>query len=241
MTQDYQAYTSEDHEVWSILYDRQMENLPPIATQAYLEGIKKCGFSSERVPNFEEVNKALDQATGWSIYVVSGLIDNKAFFEHLSRREFPATTWLRTRAQLDYLEEPDMFHDVFGHIPLLSEPFFCDYLQGISEIILDKIDDPLAVERMARLYWYTVEFGLIQEVAKVQIYGAGILSSAGESLYAVSGKAKHVAYDPAIIMDTPYIKEGYQQQYFVIEDYKQLFGSLDKVRKLIDLPYSSAA
>ena len=233
MHQDYRKYTAEDHEVWSILYRRQIKNLPPIATQAYLDGIKKCGFVADHVPNFAEVNKALDKATGWKIYVVPGLIDNKPFFEHLSRKEFPATTWLRSKAQLDYLEEPDMFHDTFGHIPLLSEQFFVDYLQGLSEIILDHIDDPEAVERMARLYWYTVEFGLIKESEEIKIYGAGILSSAGESLYSLSDEATHVPYDPAVIMDTPYIKDKYQAQYFVIDSYEQLFNSLSDIKRLL--------
>ena len=241
MTQDYTAYTPEDHEVWSILYNRQMIALPRLATQAYMDGIKKCGFEPDFVPKFRNVNKALSAATGWGIYVVPGLIDNKAFFQHLSRKEFPATTWLRSRAQLDYLEEPDMFHDVFGHIPLLSEPFFCDYLQGLSEILLDKIEDPVAVERIARLYWYTVEFGLIREHAELKIYGAGILSSSGESLYSVSQDATHVDFDPMLIMETPYIKEGYQQQYFIIDSYEELFRCLPQVKFFVDRPIIHAA
>lgn len=234
MHQDYDKYTAEDHQVWSILYKEQSTHLPRLATRAYLDGIVKCGFVEERVPNFADVNKALMAATGWQIYVVPGLIDNKPFFEHLSRKEFPATTWLRTMEQLKYLEEPDMFHDVFGHIPLLSEQFFCDYLQGLSEIILKHIDNPTAVEMMARLYWYTVEFGLIRESDEVKIYGAGILSSSGESLYCVSDEATHLEYDPAHIMATPYIKDKFQAHYFVIDSYEQLFNSLPLIEKLIN-------
>lgn len=233
MRQIYENYTAEDHKVWSLLYKEQMKHLPEIAAEDYLKGITKCGFKSDRVPNFDEVNKGLDAATGWKIYVVPGLIDNKPFFQHLSRREFPATTWLRTMEQLKYLEEPDMFHDVFGHIPLLSEQFFCDYLQGISEITLEHIDNELIVEMMARLYWYTVEFGLIREHGIVKIYGAGILSSSGESVYSVSEEANHVTFDPQVIMNTPYIKDKFQSQYFVIESYKELFDSLDEVRGII--------
>ena len=234
MYQDYSAYTEEDHHVWSLLFDKQMNLLPDSATRAYLDGIRKCGFKRDRVPRFSEVNKALDQATGWQIYVVPGLIDNKPFFKHLSNREFPATTWLRSLSQLHYLEEPDMFHDVFGHIPLLSEQFFCDFLQGISAITYTYIDNPLVVEMMARLYWYTVEFGLIRENNTLKIYGAGILSSSGESLYCLSEVANHIPYNPQLIMDTPYIKDKYQTQYFVVESYKDLFDSLDTVSNIID-------
>ena len=233
MRQNYSKYTEEDHKVWSILYTEQMRNLPNLATKAYLDGIKKCGFIAEQVPDFNEVNKALAEATGWQIYVVPGLIDNKPFFEHLSRKEFPATTWLRSMEQLKYLEEPDMFHDTFGHIPLLSEQFFCDYLQGLSQIILDFIEFPEAVEMMARLYWYTVEFGLIKEEDGLRIYGAGILSSSGESVYSVSDQATHVPYDPIEIMNTPYIKDKFQAKYFVIDSYEQLFRSLPTIRDRI--------
>jgi phenylalanine-4-hydroxylase len=234
MEQNYSLYTPEDHQVWSILYKNQMELLPAIAAEAYLHGISNCGFQADRVPQFSEVNKALESMTGWSIYVVPGLIDNKPFFEHLSRKEFPATTWLRSLSQLKYLEEPDMFHDVFGHIPLLSEQFFCDYLQGLSAITLEYIDNDMVIEIMARLYWYTVEFGLIHENHQIKIYGAGILSSSGECQFAVSPQANHIPFDVVKIMDTPYVKDKFQSQYFVIQSYKDLFDSLDQVRSHIN-------
>jgi len=244
MIQDYSAYTAEDHQVWSILYTRQMEILPDLSAPEYLAGIKKCGFKKECVPNFTEVNIALRAATGWSIYVVPGLIDNQVFFEHLSRKEFPATTWLRSMDQLNYLEEPDMFHDVFGHIPLLSEQFFCDFLQGLSDLSLEHIDNPVVIEYLARLYWYTVEFGLIRTDDVVKIYGAGILSSAGESVFSLSDEAKHLDFDPIQIMKTPYIKDKYQAQYFVIDSFEELFQSLKTVRDIIALetsPYKRAS
>lgn len=234
MTQEYHKYTAEDHEVWSLLFTRQMQNLPPIAAKAYLDGMAKCGFVSDRVPNFNDINKVLAKATGWEIVVVPGLIDNKPFFENLSASKFPSSTWLRSKQQLDYLEEPDMFHDTFGHIPLLCEDFFCRFLAGLSDIILDHIDNPIAVEMMARLYWYTVEFGLIKEGDQTKIYGAGILSSAGESIYSLSDTPEHLAYDPQMIMDTPYIKDKYQTQYFVIDNYEQLFKSLPEIRSIIE-------
>jgi len=234
MSQDYQAYTAEDHEVWSLLYNRQIGIIKNIASQSYLDGMVKCGFKPKAVPRFDEVNIELDKATGWQIYVVPGLIDNKPFFQHLAKRQFPATTWLRSKAKLDYLEEPDMFHDVFGHIPLLSESNFCQFLQGISEITLAHINNPHIVEIMARLYWYTVEFGLIREGEDLKIYGAGILSSSGESVFSLSDEAVHLAFDIEKIVATPYIKDKYQAQYFVIDSYEQLNDSLSDIAALVD-------
>lgn len=233
LRQEYDKYTNEDHEVWSILFQKQISFLPNIVSKAYLKGLQKCGFVAEKVPDFSFVNQALMEATGWSIYVVPGLIENKPFFKHLAKREFPATTWLRSKAQLNYLEEPDMFHDVFGHVPLLSEPFFCDYLQGLSRLAFEFIDDPIAVELLARLYWYTVEFGLIKEDNTIKIYGAGIISSSGESKFSVSEKANHLSFHLETILDTPYIKDTFQSQYFVIDGYKQLYESLDELDDLI--------
>jgi phenylalanine-4-hydroxylase len=233
MIQEYEKYTEEDHKVWSILYAEQMQQLPAIAAKDYLNGIKKVKFEPKKIPRFEVINEALAEATGWCVYVVPGLIPNKPFFEHLSKKEFPATTWLRTMAQLKYLEEPDMFHDIFGHVPLLSEAFFADYLNGLSNIILKYVENPYAVELMARLYWYTVEFGLIREDNEVKIYGAGILSSTGESVFSVSNQATHLPFDVNHIMDTPYIKDKFQAQYFVIDSYKQLFDSLPLIEQII--------
>jgi len=234
MVQEYLSYTAEDHEVWSLLFSRQMEIIHELASQSYLDGMIKCGFEASLVPRFDQVNFELNKATGWQIYVVPGLIDNKPFFQHLAKQQFPATTWLRTKAQLDYLEEPDMFHDVFGHIPLLSEPHFCQFLQGISTITLEHIENPHIVELMARLYWYTVEFGLIKEDNRTKIYGAGILSSSGESVFSLSDEATHIPFDLQRIFDTPYIKDKFQSQYFIIDSYEQLFNSLDEVKRIID-------
>ncbi len=234
MVQEYDNYTEEDHRVWSLLYAAQMKHLPAIATDAYLKGIEKVQFVPDRVPRFSVINAELEPTTGWTVYVVPGLIDNKPFFEHLARREFPATTWLRKLSQIDYIEEPDMFHDVFGHVPLLSEHFFCNYLKGLSDIALAHIEDPTAVELIARMYWFTVEFGLIQERGELKIYGAGILSSPGESVFSVSEKATHVPFDIDTILDTPYIKDRFQDKYFVVDSYEQLFNALPVIREAIE-------
>jgi phenylalanine-4-hydroxylase len=234
MVQEYEKYTADDHKVWSLLYDEQMRSLPSLATQAFLDGTRKVKFQPTEVPRFDVVNEELANITGWKLYVVPGYVSNKPFFTHLSNKEFPVTTWLRKLSEFDYLPEPDMFHDVFGHVPLLSERFFCDYLEGISRIGLKYIENESAVELVSRVYWFTVEFGLIRENGELRIYGAGILSSPGESKFSVSDKATHLPFDVDRILETPYIKEKYQESYFVIDSYQQLFESLPAIERAID-------
>jgi phenylalanine-4-hydroxylase len=234
MRQDYAKYTPEDHYVWQLLFDRQMKQLPNLASKAYLEGIQAIGFTRERIPNYEETNKHLKAISGWSIEVVKGLIPNKEFFELLLTKRFPASTWLRKLEQLDYLEEPDMFHDTFGHIPMLTNLDFCDFLKGLSAIALRFLDSELGVEMIARLYWYTVEFGLIQDPEGLRIYGAGILSSSGESVYSLSDKPQKVPFDVEQIVHTPYIRDKFQEKYFVIQSYKELYDSLPTLERVLE-------
>lgn len=234
--QEYEKYTEQDHQVWKILFERQIKGLPGKATSDYLKGIEIVKFASDHIPVFEEVNKILQSITGWRVHVVPGLIPNKEFFELMKNRNFCATTWLRKMEELDYLEEPDMFHDVFGHVPLLTKQPLCDFLVNLSTIALKYIDSPEAIEAVARLYWYTVEFGLIQEEEGLRIYGAGILSSSGETEYSLFSDApKRVPYNVQEIIDTPYIKDRYQEKYFVINSFEQLYNSMDEIEKCIDL------
>jgi phenylalanine-4-hydroxylase len=235
LKQEYDKYTPEDFEVWKILYERQMANLPDKATQEYLDGIKTVNFVADKIPVFDEVNKILKQHTNWQVHVVPGLLPNKDFFELMRGGNFCATTWLRTMEQLNYLEEPDMFHDVFGHVPLLTNQALCDFLRNLSNIALKYIDSDVAVEAVARLYWYTVEFGLIQEKEGLRIYGAGILSSSGETDYSLqSDKPLRVPYDVKRIIDTPYIKDRFQEIYFVIDSFEQIYESIGEIEELID-------
>jgi phenylalanine-4-hydroxylase len=235
MFQDYDKYTETDHKVWEILYNKQMDSLGSIATADFYKGLKLCGFESNRIPVIDEVNKNLEKATGWQVYIVPGLIADKPFFEFLANRHFPVTTWIRKMEELEYLEEPDMFHDVFAHVPLLSIQPFVDFIQGLSKIALKHIDNPDAVELMSRLYWFTVEFGLIREEGNLKIYGAGILSSIGESQYSVfDEKVPRYPYDVRHIMRTPYYKHDFQKQYFVIDSYEQLFNSVKDIEQILE-------
>ena len=236
MTQAYSNYTPEDFEVWSILFNRQIEQLIPIASNAYLEGIKKVNFSANRIPNYSETNILLQDLTGWQIHVVPGLIDNRPFFELMKSKRFCASTWLRKREQLDYLEEPDMFHDIFGHVPLLSNQSVCHFLEELARIALRFVENEEAIEYIARLYWYTVEFGLIRENGSLKIYGAGILSSSGESIYCLeSSHPQRFKYNVKQIFDTPFIKDHYQEQYFVIDSYQQLFDSIPEIERELEI------
>ncbi|MBK6266220.1 phenylalanine 4-monooxygenase [Marivirga sp. S37H4] len=234
MNQVYENYTPEDQEVWGILFNRQFKNIDLSATKEFSQGAAKIKFTPEAIPNFEETNKYLKELTGWQVTAVPGIVDDDKFFELLSNRIFPATTWLRTREQLDYLEEPDMFHDVFGHIPLLANQPFVDFLQGLAKIGLKYLDNPWAIHLLSRIYWFTIEFGLIRENGELKIYGAGIISSPGETKFSLSNEPEHLAYDIEAIIDSSYKKDSFQTKYFIIENYEELYSSLPLIEQIIE-------
>lgn len=229
MKQHYANYTPADFEVWSTLFSRQLTQLPTMASQQYLDCLKKVGFEAGAIPNFDAVNAVLGNSTGWQLHVVPSIIPNAEFFPLLSQKKFPATTWLRPMESLDYLEEPDMFHDVFGHVPLLSHPTFCAFFEGFAKIGMRYLDRPELLDVLGRMYWFTIEFGLIREANELRIYGAGILSSYGESKYSLSSEPTHKAFDVAEILRTDYDNSRIQELYFVIESYEQLFDSLGSI------------
>jgi len=231
--QNYDAYTKEDQKVWRILFDRQMKILPDVASSVYLEGIRKIDFRKDRIPDFQVTNLLLESLTGWSLHEVPGILPVRDFFELLHKKKFSATTWLRKMSQLDYLEEPDMFHDVFAHVPLLTNNHFCDFFHGVSKIAMKYVDHPQAVELLGRLYWFTVEFGLIWEEDSYKIYGAGILSSGGETAYCLGSEPERVPYDVQEIFNTPYRTDVFQQKYFVIDSFEQLYHSLGQVEEIL--------
>ncbi|WP_215222800.1 phenylalanine 4-monooxygenase [Echinicola shivajiensis] len=233
MEQDYAAYTQEDFEVWRILYERQIVNLPNAASQAYLDGVKEINFGPDRIANFKEVNQILGNSTGWGVQVVPGLIDDDLFFGLLKNKRFPSSTWLRKMEQLDYLEEPDMFHDAFAHMPMLTNQSYVDFLENLGGIALKHIDNKWAVELLSRIYWFTIEFGLIRENGDLRIYGAGILSSAGETKFSLSDEPAHIDYDVRRIMQTAYWKDKFQDKYFVIDSFEQLYKSLPEIESVL--------
>ncbi len=223
--QDWSAYTGEDHAIWRALFERQSKLLPGRACAEYLAGLQDLGVAAEGIPDFARLSDIMERATGWRIVAVPGLVPDDVFFAHLAARRFPATNWIRSPAQMDYLQEPDVFHDVFGHVPILMNPVFADYLQAYGRGGLKALSLG-ALPKLARLYWYTVEFGLIATPEGLRIYGAGIVSSHGESVYSLeSPKPKRIAFDLLRIMRTQYRIDAFQDAYFVIENFDQLFDA----------------
>lgn len=231
LSQDYDKYTEQDQAVWKLLYDRQEEDLKKLATKDYLDAVEDLGFTSLRIPRFEDINEYLADKTGWIIEVVPGLVEQHIFFKLLSDQKFPCSTWLRKMDELDYLEEPDMFHDVFGHIPVLSNPHFSAFTKEIGRLGFKYYDNPRAIELIGRIYWFTIEFGLIREGNELKIYGAGILSSHGETLYSVGDEPDHHVFDIQHIMETDFRIDVFQKEYFVIDSYRQLFESIPSIEE----------
>ena len=237
LVQQYEQYSDTDHSVWSSLYTRQLQKVQQVAYRHFIKGIGQLGFNDHKIPDFADTNKTLMQLTGWQIYAVPGLIPNNRFFELMKTKQFGATTWIRKPEQLDYLEEPDMFHDVFGHIPLLTDPIICDYLYKLAALAVKYIDNDEVIERIARLYWYTIEFGLVKEEDELKIYGAGILSSIGETSFCLSDKATLVPFNLQEILQTPYIKDDFQSKYFVLESFHQLPAAVNQYEQQLEMNF----
>ena len=233
LQQHYDQYTAEDRHVWQLLFERQLQALPGRAAPEFMEGLARIGFTADRIPDFRETNQVLRRLTGWELVAVPGIVDDAAFFGLLAARQFPATTWLRKLAELDYLEEPDMFHDVFGHVPLLTNPAFARFLHQLGHIGLRHATDAAAVELLARLYWFTVEFGLIRDAGSggARIYGAGILSSAGETRYSLGPEPRRHSFDVAAVLGTAFRKDVFQPEYFVVDSLEQLFEALPALQR----------
>ncbi len=222
--QPWADYTETDHQVWATLFERQRDLLVGRASEAFMRNKRAMGMRADRIPKFEDLNRMLRAATGWELIGVQGLLPELDFFDHLANRRFPVTWWIRKPEQLDYLAEPDLFHDLFGHVPLLMNPVFADYMAayGRGGVKAHGIG-PEALVNLTRLYWYTVEFGLIREPEGLRIYGAGILSSKGESIHCLESAAPNrIGFDMERIMQTRYRIDSYQKTYFVIDSYEQL-------------------
>ena len=220
--QAYAAYTQSDHDTYRRLYERQAALVPGRACDEFLAALPLLG-AQDRIPRFEEINARLRKATHWELVAVPGLIPEVPFFTLLAHRKFPVTDWIRTPAEFDYIVEPDVFHDLFGHVPLLFDPVFADHMQeyGKGGLKAHRLD---ACELLSRLYWYTIEFGLMRQKEGVRAYGAGILSSPGELQYAVqSTQPQRLPLDIERVMRTRYKIDSYQQTYFVIDSFQELF------------------
>lgn len=222
--QNWEKFSADEHAMWDRLFARQTAMLPGRAADAFMRGIDVLKLSRPGIPDYRELNARLMAATGWKIVAVPGLVPDDVFFDHLANRRFPAGNFIRTPEQLDYLQEPDVFHDVFGHVPMLADPVFADYMVAYGKGGLRSLGFG-ALDHLARLYWYTVEFGLIQQVDGLRIYGAGIVSSYAESIFALEDESPNrIAFDLLRVMRTHYRIDDFQQNYFVISSIDELLN-----------------
>jgi len=233
LRQIYESYTHEDFTVWQMLFDRQTELLSHYACRSYLRALEKVRFTAGSIPRFADIDSVLQKLTGWRMAVVPGHVPPRDFFAMLADRVFPATCWLRTMAELDYIKEPDMFHDVFGHVPLLANEAYASFMQAFGRLALRWYDNPAAVEILSRIYWFTVEFGLIEASGRNHIYGAGILSSPGETKYSMSGKPLIAEFDTYEVARTAFRTDAIQERYFVIGSYLQLKDILSETEQIL--------
>jgi len=225
--QPWDDYSADDHATWGTLYERQRKLLVGRACDEFLQAQDAMGMDARAIPRFDQLNEVLGAATGWTLVGVEGLLPELDFFEHLANRRFPVTWWIRRPDQIDYIAEPDLFHDLFGHVPLLMNPLFADYMEayGRGGVKAHAIG-PEALQNLTRLYWYTVEFGLIRQADGLRIYGAGIVSSAGESNYSLESDAPNrIGFDLERIMRTRYRIDTFQKTYFVIDSFRQLMDA----------------
>lgn len=223
--QNWDAYTPEDHRTWVTLYERQATVLPGRACDEFLRGLEALDLHGSGIPDFRRMNETLSALTGWTVVAVPGLVPDAVFFDHLANRRFPAGQFIRRPDQLDYLQEPDIFHDVYGHVPMLTDPVFADYMQaygrgGARALELGRLHN------LARLYWYTVEFGLLQTPVGLRIFGAGIVSSKTESVFCLEDPSPNrLGFDLERVMRTPYRIDDFQQAYFVVPSLQQLLDA----------------
>ncbi|TAH41773.1 MAG: phenylalanine 4-monooxygenase [Bacteroidetes bacterium] len=229
--QVYANYTPEDFKVWKTLFNRQYELIEKHASKDYIIALEKIGFTAERIPDFQEVNIRLKNLTGWQLTTVPCISPADKFFNLLSKKTFTATCWLRNFSELDYIEEPDMFHDVFGHAPLLSNPDYVTFFKAMGDIAMKNIHNPQLIIMLQRLYWFTIEFGLVLDSGEIKFYGAGILSSMSETKHALNPESTKKAYNVSEIMQHDFRTDIIQEEYYVIDSFAQLSDSIADIEK----------
>ncbi|HEX3673786.1 MAG TPA: phenylalanine 4-monooxygenase [Rhizomicrobium sp.] len=222
--QHWERYGAAEHGVWRTLFERQSKVLPGRACDEFLDGLKKLSLVPDQIPQFERASDALEKLTRWRVVAVPSLVPDEVFFDHLANRRFPVGQFIRRPDQLDYIEEPDVFHDFFGHVPMLAHPVFADYMEAYGKGGQRALTQFGQLKNLARLYWYTVEFGLIAKPEGLRIYGSGIVSSRAESIYAVeSPSPNRIHFDLERVMRTGYRIDDFQESYFVISSFEELF------------------
>lgn len=227
--QRWERYSAAEHAMWKTLFEQQAKILPGRACAEFLSGLDRLELGADAIPDFEKLSESLERLTGWRVVAVPSLVPDDIFFDHLANRRFPAGQFIRKPEQLDYIEEPDVFHDVFGHVPMLAHPVFADYMQAYGKGGQRALNEFGALKNLARLYWYTVEFGLIETPGGLRIYGSGIVSSRAESIYAVeSPSPNRIGFDLERVMRTDYRIDDFQESYFAISSFDDLFAETYK-------------
>lgn len=242
ITQRWDKYTADDHEVWSVLFKKRMVQLRTHASGVFLDGLRVINLREDRVPDLREVNANLAKMTGWASRGVPGYLPAKVFFAFLAKRQFPTTVSVRPKTSMDYLPEPDIIHDVFGHVPLHADPIFADFLQTYGQAALHT-NDAAHTERLARLFWFTVEFGLIREGGRLKLYGSGLISSEGEGHHALESKeVDRRPFDLETVCNTSFEIDHYQPILYVLESFEQLRDAMNTyARKLLAEPAGKRA
>ena len=228
--QNWDAYSAEDHEVWRILYDRRMKTLKDTGSRIFLDGARTIGLGPDQVPDLQDINARLEPFTGWNAVPVSGFIPAHDFFLSLAHRRFPTTVIVRPKEQLEYLPEPDIFHDVFGHVPLHAEPIFADFLQRFGEVAA-RADTEEQTTQLARLFWFTVEFGLTREDGEIKVYGSGLISSSGDAANALGPNCDRRPFSLDAVVQQPFEIDRFQDVLFVVESFNQLFAAADEMER----------
>jgi phenylalanine-4-hydroxylase len=222
--QIWEKYTAEDHDVWRTLYERRMRQLESDGSKVYLAGAERIGLRPDAVPDLRDVNRRLKPLTGWQAVPVGGFLPARDFFASLAERQFPTTVTIRPRAQLDYLPEPDIFHDVFGHVPLHADPAFADFLQTYGRIATNARNDE-DVEKMTRLFWFTVEFGLVKEDGRTKVYGSGLISSHGDAANALGPNCDRRPFSLDAVFEQTFRIDQLQDVLFVVGSFEELFAA----------------
>jgi phenylalanine-4-hydroxylase len=228
--QDYAAYTDEQHRVWAELVGRVLPELEKHAAREYLEGFQIIGLQRDRLPNLAAISARLGPRTGWNSTPVSGFLPAPAFFEMLANRLFPTTTWLRSRESLEYTPEPDIFHDVFGHVPMHAHKVFGDFLQHYGRVCAS-VSDPNVLEKLGRLFWYTVEFGLIRQGDEIKAYGSGVISSHGECQNVFHGGCEVHDFSLDEVLDTPVKVDELQKVLFAVTSFDQIYEAMNEAEQ----------
>jgi len=228
--QNYERYTADKHAIWTELVLQRLPQLETRAAQEYLDGLDIIGLQADHLPNLYGISDRLDKKTGWNTTPVSGFLPSEAFFEMLDVRRFPTTTWLRSRDSLEYIPEPDIFHDVFGHVPMLAHPVFADFLQHYGQVCA-RVNEQEIRERLGRLFWYTVEFGLTWQKGQIKVYGSGVISSHRECTNVIEGKCEIKDFDLDEILNTPVQVNEIHKLLFAIESFDQVYEAMHEVEK----------